>query len=196
MNSNSCDAGNGDGAENPTDEPHVAEVRLLTEVDVADDAGNAGGMHAADATDSKMPQDRAEASVPTMSWDALEQSVRRYFAMWETCDFSDLDKLFAQDCRYEECYGPVYRGLQQMHRWIGDMLAKQVVDSWDIHEMMHGLNPLGLPALSVTWTFSGREKEPYIFDGVSIIEFNDEGRMCRVREFEAQHSRVFPYGDK
>jgi ketosteroid isomerase-like protein len=196
MNSNSCDAGNGDGAENPTDEPHVAEVRLLTEVDVADDAGNAGGMHAADATDSKMPQDRAEASVPTMSWDALEQSVRRYFAMWETCDFSDLDELFAQDCRYEECYGPVYRGLQQMHRWIGDMLAKQVVDSWDIHEMMHGANPVGLPMLTVTWTFSGREQESYIFDGVSIIEFNDEGRMCRVREFEAQHSRVFPYDDK
>ena len=67
MNSNSCDAGNGDSAENPTDEPHVAEVRLLTEADVADDASNAGSTRISDTTDSKMPQDRAEASVPTTS---------------------------------------------------------------------------------------------------------------------------------
>jgi hypothetical protein len=185
------DAGNlggGYDAESMGVQPHFAKFRIIGE------AGTTDATNAVGATDTVGGS--TEATDANRAQNAREQSVRRYFAMWKTRDFSDLDKLFARDCRYEECYGPVYRGLEQMHRWISDMLAKQIVDSWDIHEMMHGLNSLGLPMLTVTWTFSGREKDPYIFDGVSIIEFNGEGRMCRVREFEAQHDRVFPYGDK
>ncbi|MFT9276821.1 MULTISPECIES: nuclear transport factor 2 family protein [Bifidobacterium] len=182
-----CSSGSNYDAGSLDARPHAARFRITGEVGTTDATDAVGATDTADGT--------ATTDVKTAQ-NAREQSVRRYFAMWKTRDFSDLDKLFARDCRYEECYGPVYRGLEQMHRWISDMLAKQIVDSWDIHEMRHGMNPLGLPMLTVTWTFSGREKESYIFDGVSIIEFNDKGYMSRVREFEAQHDRVFPYDDK
>ena len=43
-----------------------------------------------------------------------EQLVTRYFRMWVVRDFSELDETFSDDCRYEECYGPIYEGLAQM----------------------------------------------------------------------------------
>jgi ketosteroid isomerase-like protein len=118
-----------------------------------------------------------------------ERATTEYFAMWVTRDFSRFDVLFAPDCQYEECYGPVYNGLAELHGWFEGMLAKQRVTTWDIHEFIHGGDR---HSLTVTWTFAATEQDSYIFDGVSIIHFDEAGRIDRIREFQATHNRVHP----
>ncbi|MBW3082850.1 nuclear transport factor 2 family protein [Bifidobacterium phasiani] len=119
-----------------------------------------------------------------------ERAVAEYFAMWVSRDFSRFDELFAPECRYEECYGPVYVGFGELHRWIDAMLARQRVESWDIHEFIHAADGR---SLTVTWTFAATERDSYIFDGVSIVRFDDDGRIARIREFRADHRRRRPF---
>lgn len=115
-----------------------------------------------------------------------ERIIAAYFAMWPARDFTRFDQLFAPGCRYEECYGPIYDGLDELHGWIDDMLAQQVVASWDIHEFIHAHDP---HTVTVTWTFVDDRSG---FDGVSIIHFDDDGCIDRIREFEATRERTHP----
>lgn len=117
------------------------------------------------------------------------RAIADYFAMWVTRDFSRFDELFSPRCRYEECYGPIYEGADELHRWIDHMLAVQRVTAWDIHDVVPGADGR---SVTVTWTFAATEEDSYLFDGCSLIHFDDEGRIDRVREFKADHERCFP----
>lgn len=118
-----------------------------------------------------------------------ERAIRDYFAMWVARDFSRFDELFSPCCRYEECYGPIYEGTEELHRWIEHMLAIQHVTAWDIHDMVFAADG---QSVTVTWTFIAAEKKPCIFDGCSVIHFDGQGRIDSVREFGAEHERCFP----
>lgn len=123
---------------------------------------------------------------------AFAEAAREYFSMWVRRDFSRFDALFARNCRYEECYGPVYEGLDELHRWIDAQLEAQIVEYWDIHEVM----PVDArDVLVVTWTFCAKEDRRYCFDGASIIAFDEDGKIAHVREFKAEHERFFPQKD-
>lgn len=118
-----------------------------------------------------------------------ERAIRDYFAMWVTRDFSRFDELFSPCCRYEECYGPIYEGTEELHRWIEHMLAIQHVTAWDIHDMVFAADG---QSVTVTWTFIAAEKKPCTFDGCSVIHFDGQGRIDSVWEFGAEHERCFP----
>ncbi|MDO5024714.1 nuclear transport factor 2 family protein [Slackia piriformis] len=118
-----------------------------------------------------------------------EEAIRDYFAMWVTRDFSRFDELFSSRCRYEECYGPIYEGTEELHRWIGHMLAIQHVVAWDIHDMVFAADKR---SVTVAWTFVATERESYTFDGCSLIHFDEQGRIDSIREFGAKHERRFP----
>lgn len=122
----------------------------------------------------------------------MEQAVRSYFAMWVSRDFSHFDELFSPRCRYEECYGPIYDGAAELHGWIDHMLAVQRVSSWDIHDVVEGADG---NTVVVTWTFAAMESTPQEFDGCSIIHFDADARIDRVREYKAEHERCFPQRD-
>ena len=118
-----------------------------------------------------------------------ERRITNYFHMWVTRGFSNFDDLFAMNCRYEECTGAVYEGLGELHRWIDVMLARQQVSNWAIHEFIHAEGD----CVIVVWTFEAREKISYIFDGVSIIHFNEQGLIDHVREYQAEHKKKHPF---
>lgn len=118
-----------------------------------------------------------------------ERAIQDYFAMWVTRDFSRFDELFSPCCRYEECYGPIYEGTEELHRWIEHMLAIQHVMAWDIHDMVLAADGR---RVTVAWTFVATERESYTFDGCSVIHFDEQGRIDSIREFEAKHERCFP----
>ncbi|OUN48353.1 hypothetical protein B5G20_02095 [Collinsella sp. An7] len=117
------------------------------------------------------------------------RAIADYFRMWVARDFSRFDELFSPRCRYEECYGPIYEGAEELHRWIAHMLEVQRVTAWDIHDVVPAADGR---SVTVTWTFAAAEQEAYVFDGCSLIHFDDEGRIDRVREFRADHERCFP----
>lgn len=118
-----------------------------------------------------------------------ERAIQDYFAMWVTRDFSRFDELFSPCCRYEEGYGPIYEGTEELHRWIEHMLAIQHVMAWDIHDMVFAADGR---SVTVAWTF--------VCDGAGILyirrlfdhSFDEQGRIDSIREFEAKHERCFP----
>ena len=118
-----------------------------------------------------------------------ERRITTYFRMWVSRDFAHFDDMFAQHCRYEECTGAVYEGLGELHRWVDVMLARQRVSNWGIHEFIHAEGD----CVIVVWTFEGREKISYIFGGVSIIHFNEQGFIDHVREYQAEHKKERPF---
>lgn len=117
-----------------------------------------------------------------------EMVISRYFAMWVNRDFHDMDELFNPECRYEECTGAVYQNRDEMHRWVRAMLERQQVSAWDIDEYWHVDDNR---TVMVSWTFAAQEATSYIFDGISVIHFDDEGRIEAVREFKSEHERRY-----
>lgn len=133
-----------------------------------------------------MPEPGAE----KLAADAHNKTIAEYFSMWVRRDFSRFDELFSPDCVYEECYGPVYEGLEELHHWIEDMLVRQTVTSWEIHAVERGQDAR---TLFVSWTFSATEDESYTFDGISRIHFDGRGRIDHVKEYKADHAQYRPF---
>ena len=63
------------------------------------------------------------------------------------------------------------------------------MSEWAIHEFIHAEGGY----VSVVWTFEAREKISYIFDGTSIIHFNEQGLIDHVREYQAEHKKEHPF---
>lgn len=94
---------------------------------------------------------------------------------------------------YEECYGPVYVGTDELHRWVDHMLSRQTVTAWDIHSIEPDQSD---ETLFVSWTFSATEGEDYTFDGISRIHFDSDGRIDHVKEYRADHDQHRPFESK
>lgn len=124
-----------------------------------------------------------------VSSEHMRGAIRAYFLMWTSRDFSSFDRLFSPVCRYEECYGPIYEGLTELHAWIDSMLEIQRVTAWDAHEFIFGTDGC---TVAVTWTFSATEIHSYVFDGCSLVHFDADGLIDGVREFKADHVRYYP----
>lgn len=115
--------------------------------------------------------------------------ISKYFDMWISRDFTGLERIFATDIYYSECYGPEYFGMAQINLWIDAMLKKQKVLEWTIKRFMHDKN-----TVIVEWFFKEQQGEVvHGFDGVSIIEFNLDGKVYSIKEFESKAEHTAPY---
>lgn len=106
------------------------------------------------------------------------------------CQLVPENTLFSPGCVYEECYGPVYVGTDELHHWIDHMLARQTVTAWNIHSVES--DPDG-ETFFVSWTFSATEDESYIFDGISRIHFDSDGHIDHVKEYRADRDQYRPF---
>jgi len=128
---------------------------------------------------------------PAADYAAREQSISDYFAMWLTGDGSRLEEIFSDNVVYEESVGTEYHGIRQIVRWFSDWNKVGKVLCWDIKSFYHTECKT-----FVEWYFECVYDENRSgFDGVSIAEFDDRGRITFIREFAAQHQRACPYGD-
>lgn len=116
--------------------------------------------------------------------------VKRYFDAWITKDSSALPSVFADNIIYIECYGPQYRGLAQILRWFADWNQRGIVLRWELKNTLEHGN-----TLCVEWYFEC-EYDGVIdgFDGVSWIEFDEQGKIAALREFQSKSEHHFPYG--
>jgi ketosteroid isomerase-like protein len=118
-----------------------------------------------------------------------EAKINAYFNMWVQRDFSALDTMFAADIYYSECYGPEYYGLYEIHLWIDEMLQKQVVLEWRIKRFLHEND-----TVVVEWFFNEQQNSvAHGFDGISIIEFQADGKISSIKEFESKSKHITPY---
>ena len=120
---------------------------------------------------------------------ARETLIRRYFYAWCERDSTVLADCFAEDVVYVESYGPCYNGLIQIQQWFSDWLPHGEVLFWDIHRFLHQGS-----ATVVEWLFCCRyDGQVSTFPGVTIADFNEQGKICLVKEFAATAERVTPY---
>lgn len=120
-----------------------------------------------------------------------EETIKRYFRCWVENDPTVLEEVFSETVVYSECYGPEYRGLGQIRRWVSDWNKKGKVLEWRIKGFLHEGS-----RTAAEWYFhcdyNGEESG---FDGVSLIEFDEAGRIASLKEFQSKAEHVFPYGE-
>lgn len=121
-----------------------------------------------------------------------EEMIRAYFRCWVKNDPAVLKETFAEDIVYSECYGPEYRSLEQIKQWFSDWNQKGKVLEWNIKGFLHEGN-----RTAVEWYFRCEyDGETDGFDGVSLIEFNETGKIVSLKEFQSKAEHVFPYGEE
>lgn len=124
-----------------------------------------------------------------MSMNEKEAVIKEYFDMWVLRDFKNIYNVFDCDIYYSECYGPEYHDISEIHQWIDKMLKEQEVIEWTIKRFIHQAN-----TVVVEWFFKDKVQDKISgFDGVSIIEFTENGTISSIKEFssEALHSTPF-----
>lgn len=121
-----------------------------------------------------------------------EQKIQQWFSMWLTQTDTGIEQLFSEDSIYIESWGPQYRGAREIKRWFEEWNIRGKVLQWDILQYFHKENQT-----AVRWYFKnqmqGGVKEA--FDGISLIEWNPQGKICFLQEFGCNENRYDPYAD-
>lgn len=126
----------------------------------------------------------------TKSIERREQLVWSWFSAWLDRDGSHISTIFAEDAVYTECYGPQYRGRAQIERWFVDWNARGRVLEWAIKRFLHDG-----ASLAVEWYFAcDYDGEVSGFDGVTLVDFDSDGRVSRLCEFQSKSEHEYPYG--
>lgn len=118
-----------------------------------------------------------------------ELIIKSYFMSWMDKNGVVLKKTFDTKAIYSECYGPEYRGLEIIERWFGEWNKRGRVLMWDIKQFIHQAN-----ITVVEWHFRCEyDGDMGEFDGVSIIEFNEENHIVNLKEFQSKTPHYYPY---
>ncbi len=119
----------------------------------------------------------------------MKQTIQRYFKSWIDKDIEVVKEVFADDIVYTECYGPQYHGLKQILQWFHDWNENDSVLEWTIKRTIEKDK-----TFVVEWYFkcdcNGKVSG---FDGVTIADFNEEGKIFRLSEFRSDSDHVYPY---
>lgn len=120
-----------------------------------------------------------------------KETIKAYFRCWVENDPAVLEKTFAEEIVYSECYGPEYRGLEQIKQWFSDWHQRGKVLEWRVKGFLHEGD-----CTAVEWYFRcDYEGEVNGFDGVSLIEFDKAGKIVSLKEFQSKAEHEFPYGE-
>ncbi|MBP0988394.1 MAG: nuclear transport factor 2 family protein [Oscillospiraceae bacterium] len=121
----------------------------------------------------------------------MEEILRNYFQAWLRNDADTVRNTFAADAVYSECYGPEYHGLSQIMRWFADWNQKGTVLEWTIRRTFTQGR-----TLIAEWYFQC-EYEGTVdgFDGVTVADFDNNGKITHLCEFQSKHEHIHPYDD-
>ena len=85
----------------------------------------------------------------------------------------------------------MYKGIGQISRWFEDWNQKGTVLQWDIQRVMVAGN-----IAVVVWYFKcDYEGNVDGFDGVTIAEFDEDMKICDLKEFTSKAEHHCPYGE-
>lgn len=119
----------------------------------------------------------------------MEERIRAYFQAWLDRDATALPALFAPEVVYVESYGPVYRGIGQILRWFEDWNRRGTVLQWDIRSFAT-VERIAYAEWFFRCEYDGVSG---CFDGVTIARFDEDLRICELREFQSKAEHIFPY---
>lgn len=111
-----------------------------------------------------------------------EKIIKNYFQSWLNKNSQILRKTFDLNAVYSECYGPEYYGLEIIERWFNDWNKRGTVLLWGIKQFIHQDN-----ITVVEWYFKCEyDGDIGEFDGVSLIEFNNDNYIVNLKEFQSK----------
>lgn len=117
------------------------------------------------------------------------ETIKTYFNSWINNDISIINKNFSTDISYTECYGAKYKSKESLLKWFKDWQMKGNVISWDIKNIYECQE-----TIIVEWNFKCEwDNNISDFDGVSIVEFDENNLIVNLREFESKSKHYFPY---
>ena len=121
-----------------------------------------------------------------------EQRIRLWFDMWLQARDLGMEEIFAPDCVYVESWGPRYVGRDKVAHWFQEWNTRGRVVRWDIRQFFHKGDQT-----IVEWSFrnemnDGRVEE---FDGLSLVQWDEAGRIAFLREFGCNTRNYDPYRD-
>lgn len=121
---------------------------------------------------------------------SLESIIRNYFQAWIDKNIDIVRETFSEDIVCVESYGPVYQGIDQVLKWFDDWNRKGTVLRWDIKQIA-----IVDKTAFVEWFFRC-EYEGNIgeFDGVTIARFDEDMKICELKEFQSKSEHYYPYG--
>lgn len=118
-----------------------------------------------------------------------EEIIRQYFCSWLKQDINLCKDLFSDNATYSECYGPIYRNKREILTWFRDWNKEGKVLEWPIKKLLIIRN-----TAIVEWYFKcDYQNKVSEFDGVSLIEFNNQNKIKNVKEFQSKSEHYYPY---
>ena len=121
----------------------------------------------------------------------MEEIIRRYFQAWLDADIRPIKEIFSPNAVYSECYGPEYRGLDQILRWFEDWNRRGSVLEWRIKRLIEKDN-----TLIAEWYFKCvYDGTIDAFDGVTIADYDQDNRIRKLCEFQSKAEHYYPYGE-
>lgn len=121
-----------------------------------------------------------------------ETIIRQWFSMWLTGQNRGVESIFSPDATYVESWGPEYHGIGAIKFWFEEWNTRGTVQQWDIQQFFHKGDQT-----VVQWHFqcqlSGEPSQS--FDGLSLIRWDQEEKICFLQEFGCNDKRYDPYTD-
>lgn len=122
--------------------------------------------------------------------DGREQRMRQWFDMWLRGSDEGVEELFDQGAVYIESWGPEYHGLEAIRHWFREWNTRGRVLRWDVRQFFHKEDQT-----VVKWYFQNRMDDGRVeaFDGMSLVRWTAEGKICFLQEFGCNENRYDPY---
>lgn len=124
--------------------------------------------------------------------DNQEEIIRLWFDMWLKKKDLGIDDVFSKDAVYTESWGPEYKGVSKIKLWFEEWNTRGTVLKWDVKQFFHKENQT-----IVQWYFkntmnNGKTEE---FEGMSLVLFDADDRICSLKEFGCNIRNYDPYKD-
>lgn len=122
--------------------------------------------------------------------DKRERIIRLWFEMWVNKIPLDISSIFSENARYIESWGPEYTGISKIKYWFDEWNTRGRVLEWDIKQFFHSSNQT-----VVEWHFRNilSDGKMESFDGMSLIKWSPENKICFLQEFGCDENHYDPY---
>ncbi|MCI8400176.1 MAG: nuclear transport factor 2 family protein [Oscillibacter sp.] len=119
-----------------------------------------------------------------------ESVIRLWFEMWLQGKDLGIDEIFTEDAVYIESWGPEYAGRKAVKHWFTEWNGRGRVAVWEIRQFFHK----GSQTV-VEWYFKDQMNDGTAeeFDGMTLVEWTDGGKIKFLKEFGCNLNRYNPY---
>ena len=121
----------------------------------------------------------------------MEEIIREYFRAWIDRDIEIVKNTFSDNAVYSESYGPEYRGLPQILQWFRDWNEHGRVLEWSVKRVLE----IGPTAVAEWYFHCEYDGVTDAFDGVTIADFDESGKIVKLCEFQSKAEHCYPYGE-